>query len=236
MRGGAAVAVGHAGLHLADVLVGQREVVGHDAAEVQHVGGDGVHVVGRQRLGLVPRHGAVHVVPHGRQARDLHQRGAAREGRVFQARDVAALDVLGRGAADDRAEHLVRFAEHAVARGALAFPQVLPARDGARAGRQALEVGTHVDVPRGHFLGRGVAADAGIACCLGLRPCGCTACENEQQQRALRKAGHSPPPRSPAPATTGWRCCDRSSACRAPRAAACSWAARSRCRPSRGSG
>jgi hypothetical protein len=41
-----------------------------------------------------------------------------------------------------------------------------------------------------------------------------------KSQDRVTKAGHSSPRRFPAPARSGWRCCDRSSACRAPRAVA----------------
>jgi hypothetical protein len=50
--GGHAVAVGHALLHFGDVLVGQREVVGHHVGQVEQEGGDGVDLVGLERLGL----------------------------------------------------------------------------------------------------------------------------------------------------------------------------------------
>ena len=57
--------------------VRQREVGGHDVAQVEQVGRDGVHLLDAERLRLRPRHGAVDVVPQRRHAGQLHQRGAA---------------------------------------------------------------------------------------------------------------------------------------------------------------
>ena len=48
--GGHAVAVGQQRLRLGHGGVAEHEVVGHDAAEVEQEGGDGIDLVGRQRL------------------------------------------------------------------------------------------------------------------------------------------------------------------------------------------
>ena len=236
-----AVAVGHAGLDLGDVPVGHHEVVRQHPAHVQQIGRDGIDLVDLERLGLRPGHRTVDVVPQRRDGGHLHQRGATGIGRVGQPGDTAGLHVLGGGATHQRAEHLVGLAEHAVAVGALAFPDVLAHRDRAGALGQALEVGAHVDVPGGDFLRRGRAADAGQAGRLRQRGTGQRHQRGSDQTRSdhgltITRAGHSSPPRFPAPARSGRRCCGRSSACRGRRAAACRSAAHSRCRRWPGSG
>ena len=225
MVGGLAVAVGQPRLGLGDGGVRQHEVVGHDAAHVQQVGGDGVDLFGAQRLGCRPGHGAVDVVPQRRDAGDLHQRGAARKAGVVEPRHTPGLDVVLGGAAHQGREHLVALAEDAVAGGALALPHIHALGHRAGALGQALEVRAHIDVPGLHLLGRGGAADAGVGRPAPGPPAGGSDQRQPQQHAhgSLTTAGHSSPRRIPAPATTGWRCCGKSTGCRAPRAPGWYW-------------
>ena len=235
MVGRHAVAVGHALLGLGHGGVRQHKVIRHDARQVEQIVHHAVDLVGGQGLGRIPGHGPVHVVPDRRDGGHLHEGRAAREALVVQPGHVAGLDVLGRHPADQRREDLVAFAEHAMTGGAVALPDVLATRHRARALGQAQEVRPHVDVPSRHLLGRGLAADAGVAGGLGPGRGHADPCQQRRSQQAIKRAGHSSPPRSPAPARSGWRCCGKSSGCRAPRAVGRNWAAHSRFRPSRGS-
>ena len=225
--GGHAVAVGHALLHFADVLVAQLEIGRHHFGQVQQVGKDRVDLVRIERLGRRPRHRALDVIEQRRHRRHLHQRRALREGACDQRLDPTGLDVLQRGATDERREHLVGLAERAVATGAVGFPQRDAVVDIAAPLGQAGEVRAHVDVPRLHFGRRGLATDAGIA--LPGRGRGRGARQEQRNQR-LREPGHCSPPRIRPPSRTGWRCCDRWTWCRALRAIGHSSAARSRFR------
>ena len=51
---------------------------GHHAAHVEDVGDDGVDIVSRQALRLVPRHRAIDVIPQYRELGDFHQGRALR--------------------------------------------------------------------------------------------------------------------------------------------------------------
>ena len=159
---GHAVAVGQQLLHIGDVPVRKREVVGHYAAQVEQKGGHRINLIGRQGLGRIPRHRTANVVPQRRQGGELHQGRAARKTSVIQARHMAGLDVVLRRAACKRAEDLVALAEDTMTRSAFSFPDVLPFRDRAGTRRQALEVGANVDVPGGDLFGGGGAPDARI--------------------------------------------------------------------------
>ena len=163
-----AVAVGHALLHIGNVLVAQGEIGRHHLGQAQDVGQHAIHLVGLERLGRVPGHGAVDVVPQGRDGGDLHHRGLLREGAArLQVLHPAALDVGLGGAAHDGGEHLVAFAKAAVAGGALSLPHTFTQGHAARAFGQALEVGAHVDVPGLHLGFGGVAAEVVPRRCLG---------------------------------------------------------------------
>ena len=232
MIGCRAVAVGQQLLNLGDVLVRQGEVVRNDAAQVEDVAGDGVHLFRGQRLGCRPRHRAVDVVPQRRDGRHLHQRGATRVAAVVQARSMTGLDVVLRRAADDGGEDFVALAEGAVTGGALAFPDLHALGDRTRALRKSLEIGPHVDVPRQQLLRSGSTPHARIRCRLGLRRC---RPEHGCGDRQAKKVEHSSPHRFPAPARSGRRCCDKPTLFRVRRAIAGSPAARSRCHPSHGS-
>ena len=225
--GGHAVAVGHALLDLADVLVAQLEVGRDHFGQVQEVGEDRINLVGFQRFWRRPWHRALDVVEQRRHGRHLHQRRALREGAGDQRLDPTGLDVLQRGATDERREHLVGLAEHAVATGAVGFPQRDAVVDIAAPLGQAGEVRAHIDVPGLHFGRRGLATDAGVAIPGRGRGRGA---RQEQRNQRLREPGHCSPPRIRPPSRTGWRCCDRWTWCRAPRATGHSSAARSRSR------
>ena len=231
MLGAHAIAVGHALLHLGHVLVGQREVVGHHAAQVEHEGGDRVDLVGLERLGRRPRHRAVDVVPQRGQRSHLHQRGAAGKGGVGQARHTAGADVVLGRAADQGREHFIALAKDAMTRRALGFPHVLALGHRAGALGQALEVGAHVDVPGLDFLGRGGAADAGVG---GRLRGGQARTQQQRDGQPFTKAEHCAPPRLSAPARSGWSGCDKSTGCRAPRATGGRSAAHNRFRQWRG--
>ncbi|MPN06206.1 hypothetical protein SDC9_153462 [bioreactor metagenome] len=193
MPGRHAIAVGQLLLYFGDIPVAEREVLGHHAAEVEQIGRDGIHLFGGQRLGRIPWHGTVDVVPHSGDGGHLHEGGATRKGRVLQTRGVAGLDILLGGAANQRTEHLVGFAKYAMAGCALGLPNRLALIHRARSFGQALEVGAHVDIPGLHFLGRGIAAHAGelLGCALRQR----AACQRAAQQQRRRipelmRAGH----------------------------------------------
>ena len=158
-----AVAIGHASLHVADIFIGQREIIGHHAAQVQHEGGDCIDLVRCERLGLRPRHGAVNVVPQRGKRGQFHERGALRIGHLFQTGNAPGFDIFCRGAANERMEHVVGLAKHAVAGRTLRLPNLLALRDGARAVWQAFEIRAHVDVPRSYFLHGRHPADAGVS-------------------------------------------------------------------------
>ena len=241
--GGHAAPVGQQGLGLRHVAVGQGVLVRHDAAEVEHVGGDGVGFVHRQRLGCIPRHGAVDVVPQRGQRGHLHQRGATGVGSVGQPRHAPAAHVGRGGAAHQRREHRIALAEDAVAGLAFRLPHHHALSDRARAGGQALEVRPHVDVPGGDFGRQGGAADAGEGRRRRVPGLGGGGGRSQAQHshrqedpQAVSRDGHCRPPRFPAPARSAPRCCDRSTARRVPRAIGGWWAARSRCCRWRGSG
>ena len=240
------VAVGQSLLHLADVRIGEREALRHHLGKIQQIGHHRVDLVGLERLGRVPGHGTADVVPQRGHARELHHGGASGERLIGQPLDAPRADVVPGGAAHDRCEHLVALAKNTVAGSALGLPDVHALRNAAAAARQTLEVGPDVDVPGGDLLGAGRAADPGVSGRgLGGRGRHAQGKRDDAQDddrppeahaRALRRAGHSSPRRSPEPARSGCCCCDRSSASREPRAAADRWAGHSRCRRWPGSG
>ena len=229
-----AVAVGHASLHFGNVLVRQREVVGHHIAQIQQERCHRIHLVRGQRFGRSPGHGAVDVIPHSGQCGHFHESSPTRR-RVLQLGNTAILHVFCGSAPHQRAEHFTGVAKHTVTMRALGFPDVLTFGHAAGSRWQSFEVGAHIDVPRCHFLGSGSATHAGVFVC-GLRQrhprcshhCSCNHC--------ITKAGHFSPRHFPEPAMTESRCCDRSNVFRAQRATVCRWAARSLCHRSHGSG
>ena len=191
VRGGHPVAVRQQLLDFRDVLVAEDEIVRDDAAQVQHERGHGVDLFDAERLGLVPGHCPVDVVPQCRQARQLHESRAARIVAAQQIRRTSRLDVLLGGAPDQRTEDLVRFAEDAVTRRALSFPHLLTLGHRAEAFRKALEIGPHVDVPRCHFGRRRGPTDAGKPVrCLRVRG-RCTRGTQGKRHQQLKKSGHS---------------------------------------------
>ena len=226
-----AQAVGHALLHLGDVLVRQHKVLGHHLGQVEHESHHRIHLVGLERLGRVPGHGAVDVVPQGGQGGQLHHGGAAGVVVAGQIGHPTPRHIFRGDTAHHRIEHLVGLAKHPMARGALGLPHVLALGHRTRTFGQAFEIGTHIDVPSGNFARRGRAAQTGIGRS-ALRPG-----VHRQVQRANQRSGgsfkplgHFSPRRFLAPTTIEWRCCDKWIGCRAPCAVGHRWAGQNRCR------
>ena len=130
-----------------EVLLRQHEVILNDPVGIEQEGGDCVGLIRSHGLGRAKGHGAVDIIPHGRQVRpvgaDGLDRAAILQRSFAPGENGPVVDALG---------------EVAVAGGAFLGKDLIPGEDVARPFGQAGAVGQDRHVPGGDFLGQRGAA------------------------------------------------------------------------------